>query len=142
VRHTLQENQRTRNSETVTTAVASCLVRTAEGELSICKNEMIQPVFILIWAPCMGRLLILDIYYFLVGLTSLLGSSILLYYLCGTTSLPGNYISTLFFYCGSTSLLWCYSTVQWSSFDFLESSSSQRKFVQEGIPPATTKKST
>jgi hypothetical protein len=61
---------------------------------------------------------------------------------CGPTSLPGNSISTLFFSCGPTSLPGCSSTVQWSSFDFLESSSSLRKVVQEGIPPAATKTST
>jgi hypothetical protein len=38
---------------------------------------------------------------------------------CGPTSLPGNSISTLLFSCGSTSLLGCSSTIQWSSFDFL-----------------------
>jgi hypothetical protein len=54
------------------------------------------------------------------------------------TSLLGNYISTLLFSCGSTSLPGCSSTVQRSSFDFFESSS-PRKVVQKGIPLAATK---
>jgi hypothetical protein len=60
----------------------------------------------------------------------------------GPTSLPGNFISTLLFSCGLNSLPRCSSTLEWSSFDFLEYSSSLRKVVQEGIPPTATKTST
>jgi hypothetical protein len=79
---------------------------------------------------------------FSCGPTSLCGNSIsTLLFCCGPTSLPGNSISTLLFFCGPTSLRRCTSTVQWSSFEFLESSS-LRKVVEEEIPPAATKTST
>jgi hypothetical protein len=58
--------------------------------------------------------------------------------LLGPTSLPGILFFLYYFPVGPTSLLGYSSTVQWSSFDFLESSS-LRKVVQEGIPPAATK---
>jgi hypothetical protein len=114
-------------------------VHTTEGELCVCTNEMNQTCIYTNLGACLGP-------------TSYFLSSNLLYYFYGSTSCPENYISTLIISCGPTSILWssislysfpgCSSTVQWSSFDFLESSSSLRKVVQEGIPPTATKTST
>ena len=110
-----------------------------EGELCGCTNELTHTYIYTNLGACLGP-------------TSYFGSSNLLYYFCGPTSLPRNYISTLIISCGSISLLWssislysffqCSSTIHWSSFDFLESSSSLIKVFQEGIPPAATKTST
>jgi hypothetical protein len=55
----------------------------------------------------------------------------------GRLLFPEILFSLYYFPVGST-LLGYSSTVHWSSFDFLESSS-LRKVVQEGIPPAATK---
>jgi hypothetical protein len=58
--------------------------------------------------------------------------------LLGPTSLLGILFFLYYFPMGPTSLLGYSSIVQWSSFDFLESSSLRKNF-QEGIPHAAAK---
>jgi hypothetical protein len=100
-------------------------VRTAEGELPDCTNELTQISIYTNMGACLGP-------------TSYSGSLLFLWADFSSWKL---YFHFIIISCGPTSLLWssillysflgCSSTIQWSSFDFLESSSSLRKVVQE-----------
>ena len=86
-----------------------CLGCTVEGGLCDFTNELTHTCIYTNLGACLGP-------------TSYFGSSNLLYYFCGPTSLLWSFISLY-------SFSECSSTIHWSSFDFLESSSSLRKVV-------------